>query len=74
MSEEENSAENSEEPVADDWAAAMEEQTEAETSDADADWGDALQEQAEAEAVVENRRRQNFKSWLKKRPVAVVMM
>ncbi len=60
MSEEENNSENSEEPVADDWAAAMEEQTEAETSEADADWGDALQEQAESESAEANPQTAEF--------------
>ncbi len=60
MSEEENNSENSEEPVADDWAAAMEEQTEAEASETDADWGDALQEQAESESTVEDPQTAEF--------------
>jgi len=43
MSEEEN-----EEAVGDDWADAMQEQSDVETT-ADADWGDALKEQSESE-------------------------
>jgi flagellar motor switch protein FliN/FliY len=47
MSENDN-----EEPVGDDWAAAMAEQGEVDgASDGEADWGDALQEQAQAEAA-----------------------
>ncbi len=39
-----------EEPVGDDWAEAMQEQTDAEAG-GDAVWGDALQEQSESEAL-----------------------
>ncbi len=39
-----------EEPVGDDWAEAMQEQTDAEAG-GDADWGDALQEQSESETL-----------------------
>jgi flagellar motor switch protein FliN/FliY len=45
MSEEEN-----EEAVGDDWADAMQEQSDVETT-ADADWGDALKEQSESESL-----------------------
>lgn len=38
------------EPVGDDWAEAMQEQTDAEAG-GDADWGDALKEQGEAEEL-----------------------
>lgn len=46
MSKEEINTSNIEDSTTDDWSAAMEEQTEAETSTTDADWGDALEEQA----------------------------
>ncbi len=47
MSENDN-----EEPVGDDWAAAMAEQGETDAGgEGEADWGDALQEQAQAEAA-----------------------
>ena len=37
------------EEMGDDWAAAMEEQSDGEATDARADWGDALKEQSDAE-------------------------
>lgn len=50
MSEEEINTSNVEDST-DDWSAAMEEQTEAESSTTDADWGDALEEQAATETA-----------------------
>lgn len=49
MSEEEINTSDTEDSSTDDWSAAMEEQTEAESSSAEADWGDALEEQAASE-------------------------
>lgn len=51
MSEEEINTSNAEDSTADNWSAAMEEQTEAESSTTDADWGDALEEQAATETA-----------------------
>lgn len=51
MSEEEIKTSDVEDSATDDWSAAMEEQTEAESSTTDADWGDALEEQAATETA-----------------------